>query len=563
MNILDKFLLMLILLPSGFYETMGVDTKQLKAILVAKLTIGNRTPSGFRGFKSAKAAKPSKFQSVGKAIAAIFMGFLFVFALFIGVDYVTKLTFYFSFYIFFLASMLVADFTTVLFDVRDNAIILPKPVNDRTFVMARLLHIILFVAKVVIPLTLISNIWIAYVTGFWGLLVFIALIVLATLFTIFLINAVYILVLKITTPQRFKNIISYFQIVFAITIYGAYQLIPRLVDTSFVTQLSLTDSYWAMLAPPYWFAGAWEYLHLLNGNIKFLFCLLLALAVPFISIYVVIKFFAPSFNQKLAMVGNTAEDVPVLKTHKSAKANKKTYSEWISRLLVKPGAERMAFLHTWKMTARSRDFKMAIYPSLGYLLVYAVLIFMRKGSSANESFFPDPNSFIYIFIVYICNFVLITVLSQLKVSDQYKAAWIYYAAPVEKPGSIILGAVKSILAKFYLPVAFVLTGSAYLFLGTSALPNFILGICNQLLIILIITYISFHSLPFSVPAAQKGKGSNFIKSLFSMLIPITIALLHYAIRTYWPIVLLLTLLSGIAIWMMLDSIKNKEWSSIK
>lgn len=565
MNVIDKFLVMLVLLPEGFFRQMGVDTKQLKAILTTKIMMGNRMPSSFRGFKAAKPGKTSQMQGIRNMIISVFLGLMFLFSFFIGADYITKLSFFFSFYIFFLASVLIADFTTVLIDVRDNAIILPKPVNDSTFVVSRLLYIIVFVTKIVIPLTLVSFAFIAYTEGFWAFLVLFLLVILATLLTIFLINAVYILVLKITTPQRFKNIISYFQIVFAVTVYASYQVVPRLISKSSINSFSLKDSTWAMLTPPYWFAGAWQYLHSFSGELKLLACLLLAFVVPFLSIYVVVKYFAPSFNQKLAMVGSTGDEPTATSTLKQpqTKIKSDSYAKFFGKLITKAGPERMGFLHAWKMTARSRDFKMKVYPSLGYLLVYAALIFLKNPGEGSKVSLPEPNSFIYIFVIYLCNFILITALMQLSFSDKYKAAWIYYITPVEKPGALILGAVKSIIVKFYFPVAALIIALAYWFVGVSALPNFILGVCNQMLIVFAIAFLTFNNLPFSVLANQKVKGSGFIRSLMSMLIPFTVGVVHYAISDYWPVVFLLIILSCIAIWMAMDSIKNKDWSRIR
>jgi hypothetical protein len=133
-------------------------------------------------------------------------------------------------FIFLLASTLISDFTNVLIDIRDNAIILPKPINDKTFLLARLLHIVIHVSKLVLPMTIPSLITVGIIHGTKGVLMLFLLIPPATLFTIFLINALYIFILKVTTPEKFKSIISYFQIAFAIVVYGSYQIVPRMIN---------------------------------------------------------------------------------------------------------------------------------------------------------------------------------------------------------------------------------------------------------------------------------------------------------------------------------------------
>jgi ABC-2 type transport system permease protein len=563
MNFIDKFLVYVVLLPKAFYQNMGVNTTQLKAILKTKITLGDRTPTGIRAIRKAKQNKPTSGVSYTQIFMSVFLGVMFMFSFFMGANYVTKLTIYFSMYIFVLTSTLIADFTTVLIDVRDNFIILPKPVNDKTVLLSRLLYIVIYISKSALPMTLIGMGFMAYVNGIWGLLLFIVFILLATLLTIFFINAIYILVLKITTPQKFKSIISYFQIGLAILMYASYQLVPRLIKQTTLDNYNLENSTLAMFAPPYWFAGAWQYLFAFEGGFKLVLCVLLSIAIPILSIWVVIKYFAPSFNQKLAMISGTSEEPSVNKSGKIIKSTTSKYLTLLSKFFTQKGAERMSFLHTWKMTSRSRDFKMKVYPSLGYLAVYIVLLFVNNKGDEGRLTLPEPNSFFYIFIVYFCNFVLITALGYLTFSDKYKAAWIYYITPIQKPGHFILGSVKSILFKFYFPLVIVIISLAYLLLGLSAFPNFILGICNQVLIIFVIAYISFKDLPFSVQAGNKIKGSSFVRGLFSMLIPLSIGVLHYFIRDFLPIVILLIVLSAIAIWMMMDSIKNKTWETIK
>jgi hypothetical protein len=171
----------------------------------------DRRPNSIHQTRQKKQVKPISFATLGLMLFSVILGSIFLVSFAVGNDDITKLTIYFSFYIFVLASTLISDFTSVLIDVRDNMIILPKPINDKTFVLARLLHIIIHVSKIVIPMSLPGMILVGVVHGAGGLFPFIFLILSATLFTIFLINAMYILILRVTTPQKFKSIISYFR----------------------------------------------------------------------------------------------------------------------------------------------------------------------------------------------------------------------------------------------------------------------------------------------------------------------------------------------------------------
>ena len=53
------------------------------------------------------------------------------------------------------------------------------------------------------------------------------------------------------------------------------------------------------------------------------------------------------------------------------------------------------------------------------------------------------------------------------------------------------------MLKFYVPIIVLITAPAIYFLGTSVIPNLILGLFNQLLICALIGYVVPKYLPFS------------------------------------------------------------------
>ena len=172
MNIINTFFLRVLLLPARFYRNMGVSIPHLKAILTTKLIMDDRRPNSLYQTQKKKQQKPIKGATLGTMFISAILGSVFLVSFAVGKDYITQFTIYFSFYIFVLASTLISDFTSVLIDVRDNMIILPKPINDKTFVLARLLHIIIHVSKLVLPMTLPGMLWISINEGIPGLLPF-------------------------------------------------------------------------------------------------------------------------------------------------------------------------------------------------------------------------------------------------------------------------------------------------------------------------------------------------------------------------------------------------------
>ncbi len=563
MNIINRFFFNIVMLPSSVYEGMGVDTTQLKSILKIKLAMDDRRASSFQQTRAQKNKKPVKLATLGTMFLTLMMGAFFLFSFFVGNDDVTKGTIYFSMYIFMLAATLISDFTSVLIDVRDNMIILPKPVSDRTFLLSRLLHIVVHISKLILPMTLPAMILIGINRGIGGVSSFSFLVFLATLFTIFLINALYIFILRVTTPERFKTIISYFQIFIAIAFYASYQLVPRLVNKAELENYHVGDNFLVWIAPSYWFANAWNLLNNADFSIGAIISLLLSIAVPITSIWVVIKYFAPNFNRKLSMIsGSEAGAAPLPKNGKIINSTTSSYLTLVSKWFSRKGAERMAFLLTYKITSRSREFKMKVYPSMGYLVVYLVMIFFtnKKMTVADLSYGSAASKILFISLIYFSSFMLIMATGQIQYSDKFKAAWIYFTTPIKEPGMLLSGAIRAMIVKFYLPLISAITILSLVFMGPAIIPNLVLGCANQLFITAMVGYISVRELPFS--HAQDQVKINFIRGLFTFLIPATVAGLHYLIYSFMPVVIILAVLASIAYWMVMDSIRKKNWSNL-
>ncbi len=288
----------------------------------------------------------------------------------------------------------------------------------------------------------------------------------------------------------------------------------------------------------------------------------------FLVLWIVIRFLAPSFNQKLSLISNTGSDVtplvPLTASTKKTKA-KTGFAEAVAKLITKAGAERAGFLFTWNMMARSRDFKMKVYPSIGYLIVY---IFIMGFNAKNLKLSDIQNQtssgrIILVIALYFISLIVSMAITQLAYSDKYKAAWFYFITPVSVPGNILNGSVKAAITKFFLPAVFAVAIAGISLAGISFIPNLILAVVNQLVICYMLVYLGKRELPFSKSESIQGKSSNFLRSLFRMILPLSIAVIHYFIYTSLPLVIIVLLVSLAALWVIMDSVKKFSWAVIE
>ena len=216
------------------------------------------------------------------------------------------------------------------------------------------------------------------------------------------------------------------------------------------------------------------------------------------------------------------------------------------------------------MTSRSKDFRIKVYPSAGYLIVYLfLLLYTFRGLSVqNLQQQTDQARTVTVVALYMGSVLVMMALEQMTYSDKFKAAWIFYTAPVIKPGEIIIGAVKSMLIKFYMPVMLVIAVAGFALIGIKFLPNLLLAILNIIFSSSMASYLTFNALPFSKAPNTKQQSGSFIKNISRVLIIGVLGVIHYLLYAITPVIIILTILAAIAAWYVMDSIKTTSWSQL-
>jgi len=561
MNKISRLFYTMVMLPAKLYRQWGIDTAQLALILGAKLTMDDRRPNTFQQTRINRKKEGVNNAMIGTMVMALLMGLINLIAFAFGKDDITHFSFLFLAFMFLLASVLITDFTAVLIDVRDNMILLPRPINDRTILMAKLLHIIVHLCRVILPMSLPVLIYVGMNYSGWAVLTLFVLVLLASLFAIFLVNAVYLFVLKLMSPEKFKSFIAWFQVGFVIFLYGGYQIFLRLTNRSDFQEFSIAENKAVRLFPPYWFARAWDALNgggLGEGWPWLLICLVTSLG----SIWVVVRFLAPAFNRKLSMIHGSGEQQA--NTASTRAAGGRGLAEFLAGNFTKDPVSRAGFLFTWRWTNRNRGFRMRVYPTIGYVVVWIILMVVNRSGEVNGSIANAASApYAILMLIYLSSFITISAMQHVAATDEYKAAWIFYTYPVEKPGSVIRGSFISLLSKFYLPIGLLLLVGGLLWKGPAIIPNMIFGLSNQLAICCCILLINKKSLPASRPLEMKDRGGSFLKSMLMLMITGTIGVVHFMVYKFTAVIILLALLSLLANWLLLKRIGEIGWREIK
>lgn len=557
---MNKLLLRLVMFPSKLWQGMGADIEQLRAILTVKLKMDDRKPLNFGRQQSSN--KKAKFTSALTVLVSFFSGLIYVLPLLLSLtNTVISLTLFYTLFIFFLTFTLITDFSSTLIDTRDKHILFSKPINDRTIFLARMLHIFIYLFRIILPMSLPGWITFGIIKGWKGALLFPFPLLLMLFIVLFFVNAIYMVLIKLTKPAKFKEVINYFQIAFSIIFFASYYLLPRFLDEDSWGKINVWDFEWMRWLPSYWLAAAWNWVlpsrDVLPGTN---YLAVLSIIFPVLCIWVTIKYLAPNFIHNISALDGveTEKDKRELKGAKKGKLY-----NFFAHSFNRTDAAKAGFIMTWLQTSRSRTFKMRVYPLFAYVPIYFAYLLFTGGEDKEEVWSQLPQSDKYLMLLYMSAFVLLQSLNYMTLSDQYKAAWIYHSAPLEKPGFVMAGAFKAMWVKYFLPFISLISLFVLYVWGAAKILDVVLAITNVTLFAVCIVRIAYRNFPFSMMEQMNNTGGKAIfRVLFTFLLISALGFGHYLSTYLWWLKLLFLLLSLLLLWLVWDSYRNTSWKDL-
>ena len=535
------------------FRALGTDYGQLRAIAAVKLTLDNRRSYATLGSLNKKAESGNNafvwmlgtYALIGGLIAGMFL------AIPPRESITLPLALFFGYVMVVCAMTLISDFSSVVLDSADNAIVLPRPVDSRTLLMARLVHIASYLFAITLAVVTVAILIVATRFGAVAGLLLLLLSLLSSLLMVFLTNVFYLVLMQFISEERLREVINYFQIVMAVVFYGGYQLLPRIVDYQSLTQV-FNWTWWHYLLPPFWMAGALEIViqPVFDGAHTGL--LLLALTAPFAGLWVMNRYLSPVFNQRLAGVDQADTPTAGPVNSKPAGSLADRIGDWVTT----NSLEKAAFTFVWYQTARDRKFKLKTYPQLGFGLAYIIAMSVNgtwNGLARSGNF--------YLFALYFALIYIATAQQQLGVSDNFKAAWIYETAPIQQPGHVLAGALKALIIKLMLPFYLLLAAYVLFRWGSQTLDDILLAFVNSIIMLLSVALNTKRYLPFSI-TLDTIKQNVTARNFTNLFILGGIGAFHYGL-TYVPygVWVAVPVMTTVAIYLF-RQYRQTDWSGI-
>ncbi|WP_341300857.1 hypothetical protein MHB44_21735 [Lysinibacillus sp. FSL H8-0500] len=503
LQLLDKFRLL-------FVKT-GIDYDMMRKILHIKLTMDERKVPTL--FNQNKKKGDQKYGYIKSLWIYVLFGLVLIPLMGFGQNFLFQMSISYAMIIFLIMTSLISDFSSVLLDVRDKSILSTKPISAKTINAAKFMHIFIYLSYLTMALTAIPLVVSLFTQGIIFFLLTVFEIILINLFIVAFTAILYIVILRFFDGEKLKDIINYVQIGLSLVLMIGYQVLIRSFE--FVNlDIVVSFHWWNVFLIPMWFAAPYELL--LNGNSS-LFTIIytiLAVIIPIISIALYIKLI-PTFERNLQKLLNTS---------KSKKEKNNRLRAFLLTLICSTHEERAFYRFATLMMKQEREFKLKVYPSLGFSFIMPFLFiftFSRSGGIDYASSMSYLN--IYFSMMIIPSAVLL-----LGHSAKYKAAWIYKTLPLKNYTALQKGSLKAFLVKLYLPLYSVLSIIFCYMYGIRILPDLLAILVTSCMYTLICYMTISNKIPFTKPYDEIGDAQGW--KVMLLFIPIGMfVVLHYLI----------------------------------
>lgn len=537
----------------SLYTSMGVDYEKMRLILKYKLTMDNRRTSTVLNANNANNAEKKEKNNFRMSLFMYaFFGLFIGIITFIPMNIMYVYTMLFSIFMFLVLTIFISDFSTVLLDVRDSNLIRITGVDSKTLNAAKITHIVYYVFMVSMALG-----WLATIGSFRkGILIgilFLLSIMIIDVFMIVVTALVYYSILKYFNGEKIKDIINFVQIILTVTMIVGYQLIPRLFQFTNL-DVSYSEKIWNILVPPMWFAApiyALDY-EILTGTLLAL--IFMAIIIPLTAIMLYTNKSKQFENYLSKLNANDGEE----------KKKRKGIVYKLGHLFCRSSEEKAVYDFSSSLIKNERDFKLRVYPNLGFLFIFPFLFMLITIDSHSMGTFAEwknnianSNSYLYIYF-----FILMfgNILSLVQFSTNYKAAWIYISAPIKNKNNIYKGCYKAVFANLILPL-FIVQSIAFIWLfGLKIILDLIVVIEFAILVIPIQHLFSNFKLPFSVKVNVTDSSQGLLVMFISFVIAGAGAFIHFTInKNIFAIIIYILVLTilNIVMWNKAIVFKNK------
>lgn len=402
-----------------------------------------------------------------------------------------------------LAFPLVVDFSHLLVDTSDVALIAPLPVSGRTLLATRIVHVSMYVGLILLALAwgpvLLGSL--AFGSVLFPVVYLFSLGAIGAL-TLLGIALLYLLVLRSVDLSRFQDAIVYVQVTAVVLLYAGMQLGPRVAQRLGVLDWLKERPELLAYFPPAWFGGL---LATALGETSQLNTVLsiCAVAGPVVLSAVVLLVARGGILARLSEMSEAARP-------RRERPRRHGLSGRIAPWITRSPLERAGYDFLLGLSSTDRGFKMRTWPvlSVGVFSLISVVLLDDLASAAQA--LP--------FLAYLPLLAVPAVTANMRFSEHYQANWCFADLDHHESGEVLKGALEALLVRYLaiplillIPLCLAVAGpGCWLDLGfaCAATVTIAFGLAPELI----------DEMPFTRKFVQSQASSNAGMALFVMLL---------------------------------------------
>jgi hypothetical protein len=364
-----------------------------------------------------------------------------------------------------MALIVLSEFGATIISPDDYEILGHRPVDSRTYFAVKVSNLFFYVLLLGSSLNFFPA-----VVGAFGLnsrgyfpLVYFPVALLANVFSASLVILFYGALLRFVNYEKFKDVITYFQVIFSFLMFFGYQLVPRSIQYLEKDQ-SATLNRWLLIIPPGWFASLVE-VGLGQGERDHVVWAAWGAITTVFLLWVGLRSFSLDYSAHIARLRATTASSTRTKTGFFGRVFKP-----LGKLFLKQPEDRAAFYLVRQMLKRNRVLKLRLYPALGFPLAFIALGYLNK--SLGDPFLPDQKfqkSIFSFFATMVGPMISQAFYSLLPYSEEHAAGWVFRVTPIGDLARFFSSVKRAFIVSFLIPVFVFL---AVLF---SLLPGWTIG----------------------------------------------------------------------------------------
>jgi hypothetical protein len=416
-----------------------VDGRQVAALIKAAVKCDLRTSRA--GYRSRRVS-PFVLSLVVYAMMGTFLSL----ALLASRDPFMISLFTLSAALFMTVLSIVMDYGIVVVSPEDYDVIAFRPVSSRTYFWAKMGNLLFYtgatVAALAGPTAVIGSFTLP--GGVLFGIAYFALALLACAAAAAFVVFAYAAALRVVSYGRLTSAMTYVHAGATVVLTLGYVFLPQFIGRD-ASALTVQRGAWMYWAPPAWFAGGAELLSGagVRGDGTMLALALLSSAVAFAAASRTVSL---DYSRRISEL---AAQAPPTETGRGRMA---LAAAWISGLglrLCRNDVERAGFDLMRAYMTRDRKLRSRVYPAFGLPLA-AYLYGVLSGSFGAPKPGVERMDVLTILGLY-CVFVSFFFTSAMGMSEHWRAAWVFHAAPIERRPGLLVGARKFVLSAYILP----------------------------------------------------------------------------------------------------------------